>query len=221
MARLSARMLYGDAVEDDMAAPARAPSGSMQTGEFLKFLKFRPKRERWQLIEGVAVMMNPPTLRHQVIAHNLLYLRKEALERKALGLLALVESGVRVPGATKFQPRPDVVVIPEIVGDQVYAERFFLVAEMLSPSNTKSLIAQKLRRYKEHPDNLYCLVIDSRRTWMQIHARSEDWQPVTFEHAGDVIELPEFALRWRLGDLYRRTPLDPRRSEGKDRPRSR
>jgi Uma2 family endonuclease len=204
-------------MEDDMAAPARALSGSMQAGEFLKFLKSRPNEERWQLIEGVAVMMNPPTLRHQVVAHNLLYLLKEALDRKELGLLALVEAGVRVPGVTRFQPRPDVVVIPEIVGDLVYAERFLLAAEVLSPSNAKSLIAQKLRRYEEHPDNLYCLVIDSRRTWMQIHARSENWRPATFEHAEDVIELPELALCCALGDLDRRTPLDPRR-QGKQYP---
>ena len=43
---------YRGTTEDDMAAPARAFSGNMQAGEFLKFLKNRPKEERWQLIEG-------------------------------------------------------------------------------------------------------------------------------------------------------------------------
>jgi len=195
-----------------MAASARTFSGNMQAGEFLNFLKTRPKEERWQLIEGVAVMMNPPTLAHQLISLNLRDLLKEALLRKGLELLVLVESGVRVPGLTKFQPRPDVVVIPGIDGDEVYAERFLLAAEVLSPSNTKSLIAQKVRRYKEHPDNLYCLIIDSRRAWIQIHPRSTDWQPVSLDHLGDVVELPEFGLRCTVGDLYRHTPLDPRRS---------
>ena len=195
-----------------MAAPAGALSGTMQIGEFLSFLKSRPKEERWHLIEGVAVMMNPPTLAHQVIARNLCYRLHEALARKDPDLVVVQESGLRVPGVTQFLPRPDVIVIPGIAGYQVYAERFLLVAEVLSPSNTKSLIAQKLRRYKEHPDNLYCLVIDSRRTWMQVHSRSRAWEPVTLHEPADILELPEFALRCTIGDLYRQTPLDPRRS---------
>ena len=136
-----------------MNAPARALSGDMQVGEFLKFVKPRPKEEYWQLIEGVAIMMNPPRLAHQAIARNLCDLLQRALARKAPDLVVLQEIGVRVPGVTNFLPRPDVVIIPEIVGDEVYSDRFLLVAEVLSPSNTKSLIAQKMRRYKERPDN--------------------------------------------------------------------
>jgi len=204
-----------------MAAPARAFPGDMQAGEFLAFLKHRPKDERWQLIEGVAVMMNPPTQVHQVIALNLRDVLEKAFAVQGLDMLVLNESGLRVPGVTNFQPEPDVIVIPGIAGYQVYAERFLLVAEVLSPSNTKSLIAQKLRRYKQHPDNLYCLVIDSRRTWLQIHARRSEWEPVTLEHPADVLELPEFALRCTIGNLYRRTPLDPMRSAGTGGHRSR
>jgi Uma2 family endonuclease len=103
----------------------------------------------------------------------------------------------------------------------VYAERFLLAADVLSPSNTKSPIAQKVRRYKEHPNNLYCLVIDSRRAWMQIRSRSGGWEPVTLGDPAGVVELPEFALRCTVGDLYRHTPLDPRRSAGRNQVRSR
>ena len=140
-----------------MAASARALSGNMQAGEFLKFLKTRPKEERWQLIEGVAVMMNPPTLVHQVIALNLRDLLKEALARKKLDLLVVNECGVKIPSVSHFLPRPDVAVIPGIADYQVYAERFLLVAEVLSPSNTKSLIAQKMQRYKEHAETFIVL----------------------------------------------------------------
>ena len=195
-----------------MAAPARALSGTMQIGEFLSFLRSRPKEERWHLIEGVAVMMNPPTLAHQVIAGNLCYRLREAMAGKDADLVVVQESGLRVPGVAQFLPRPDVMIVSGIADYQVYAQRFLLVAEVLSPSNTKSLIAQKVRRYKEHPDNLYCLVIDNRRTWMQVHFRSRAWEPVTLDKPGNVLELPEFAFGCTLGDLYRQTPLDPRRS---------
>ena len=202
-----------------MAAPARAFSGDMQAGEFLAFLKHRPKEERWQLIEGVAVKMNPPTQVHQLIALNLRDFLEKAFAVQGLDMLALNESGLRVPGVTNFQPEPDVIVIPGPASYQVYAERFLLVAEVLSPSNTKSLIAQKLRRYKQHPDNLYCLVIDSRRTLLQIHPRRNEWEPATLDDPAGILELPEFALRCTVGDLYRRTPLNPMLSAGMGRPR--
>ena len=35
------------------------------------FLDTRPEQEHWQLIDGVAMMMPPPTLRHQAVARNL------------------------------------------------------------------------------------------------------------------------------------------------------
>src|SRR6266568_391373 len=100
------------AMEDDMAAPALAGSAPIQVAEFLGFLKFRPDEERWQLVEGTAIMMNPPTLAHQVIAMNLSQLLIRALERKRLDLLVVNEAGVRVPRVADFLPRPDVVVIP-------------------------------------------------------------------------------------------------------------
>jgi Uma2 family endonuclease len=202
-----------------MAAPARALSGDMLINEFLGFVKHRPKEEYWQLVEGIAIMMNPPTQVHQVIGLNLRDLLQKAIEIRGLDLLVLNESGLRVPGVANFLPRPDVLVIPGMATYQVYADRFVLVAEVLSPSNTKKLIAQKVRRYEEHPDNLYCIVIDSRRTWAQIHARRSGWKPVTFDDPADIVELPEFGLRCMLSDLYRHTPLDPGRSPGSVRSR--
>jgi len=204
-----------------MSAPAHAQSGDLTAGEFLKFLKFRPNEERWQLIEGVAMMMTPPTYVHQIIALNLNYLLFEALERKGLELLVVNDGGVRLRSMPDFLPRPDVVVVPGVAEYRSYAERFLLVAEVLSPSNTKSLIARKLRFYRNHLHNLYCLIIDSRRTWIEVHARANNWKAFLLENPSDDLKLPEFGLHCAIGDLYRRTPLDPARSSGKGRPRSR
>ena len=50
-------------------APVRpAYSGTMDVDEFMAFLETRPDEEHWELIEGVAVMMAPPTYAHQRIA---------------------------------------------------------------------------------------------------------------------------------------------------------
>jgi hypothetical protein len=51
-------------------ATARPHAGTMDVDEFMSFLEMRPKEERWHLIEGIAVMMSPPSLAHHWIALN-------------------------------------------------------------------------------------------------------------------------------------------------------
>jgi hypothetical protein len=41
--------------------------------EFLGFYEWRPDNQRWELIDGQPVMMNPPALRHQVIVKNIVF----------------------------------------------------------------------------------------------------------------------------------------------------
>jgi Uma2 family endonuclease len=47
---------------------------------FRGFLEGRPEEERWELIDGLPVMMAPPTKAHQRIASNLERLLNDALE---------------------------------------------------------------------------------------------------------------------------------------------
>jgi Uma2 family endonuclease len=177
----------------------------------MAFLESRPKGERWDLIEGVAVMMAPPSVAHQRIAHNLCNLLSNAFAARGLDLFAYIGIGVRTRGVRNFQPQPNVVVLPGVAGYDLYAERFQLV-EILSPSNTRSEIDLKLRRYREAPDNLYALVIEARAFAVEIHAKSLAWEPAILTQPDDPIELPEFGLRCRVGDLYRGTPLDAQRN---------
>src|SRR5712691_13085461 len=70
-------------------------SGTMDVDEFMAFLETRPKGEHWDLIEGVAVMMAPPTVVHQRIAHNLCNLLTTAFAARGLDLFAYPGLGVR------------------------------------------------------------------------------------------------------------------------------
>jgi Uma2 family endonuclease len=187
-------------------------SGTMDVDEFMAFLETRPKGEHWDLIEGIAVMMSPPSYAHQRIAYNLCNLLNAAFSAQALDLFAYFSTGVRTPGVRNFQPEPDVVVVPGVAGYELYSERFRLVAEILSPSNTPVEIDLKLRRYREAPDNLYAVVIEPRKIFLEIHAKSRNWEPAVLDKTDDTVEMPEFGLRCRVGDLYRGTPLDPQRA---------
>jgi Uma2 family endonuclease len=193
----------------NLNTPASPLSGTMDVDEFMAFLETRPDEEHWELIEGVAVMMAPPSYAHQRIVWNLCELLNRAFAARKLDLFAYFDAGVRSPGVRNFQPEPDVVVVPGIAGYNLYSERFQLVAEVLSPTNTRQEIGLKLRRYCEAPDNLYAVVIEPREFLVEIRAKRDNWQLTILAKPDDPIEMPEFGLRCRVADLYRGTPLDP------------
>ena len=192
-------------------APASL-SGTMDVDEFMAFMETRPKGEHWDLINGVAVMMAPASYAHQRVASNFRDLLNAAFVEGALDLYAYGEVGVRSPGVRNFQPEPDVTVVPGVADFDYYSDGFQLVAEVLSPSNTRVEIDLKLRRYCEAPANLYAVVIDPRKFWVEIYAKSCKWEPAMLKRPDDAIEMREFGLRCLVGDLYRGTPLDPRRA---------
>ena len=156
-------------------------------------------------------MMAPPTVVHQRIAQNLCNLLNAAFAARDIDFFAYQGLGVRAPGVRNFQPQPDVVVLPGDASYDLYSEHFQLAAEVLSPSNTRAEIDLKLNRYREAPDNLYAVVIESRALVVEIYARSRHWQPVTLRKADDKIDMPEFGLRCNVADLYWGTPLNARR----------
>jgi Uma2 family endonuclease len=192
-------------------APARHYPGTMDVSEFMAFLEMRPKEERWHLIEGSAVMMAPPSLAHQRIALNLCELLNRQFMARGRNLYAYHEIAIRLPDVINFQLEPDVVVASGMAGYESFVEDFELVAEILSPSNTRAETDVKLRRYREAPHNLHVLVIEPREYLVEIYARSRGWEPVTHRRPDDPVELPEFGLRCTVGDLYRGTPLGPDR----------
>jgi Uma2 family endonuclease len=183
-------------------------SGTMDVDQFMAFMETRPEGEHWELIGGVAVMMAPAGYVHQRVASNFRDLLNAAFRAKALRLYAYGEVGVRIPGVPDFQPEPDVTVVPG-TPDVLYFEHFQLVAEVLSPSNTRRLIDLKLRQYYKGPDNLYAVVIDPRKFWVEIYAKSGKWDPVILKRPDDVMEMPEFGFRCLVADLYYDTPLNP------------
>ncbi len=196
-----------------MIVNAPAPlSGTMDAHEFMAFMETRPKGEHWDLIEGVAVMMAPVSYLHQRVASNFRDLLNSSFVAQRLDLYAFGDVGVRSPGLLNFQPEPDVVVASGIVGDYFYSESFQLAAEVLSPSNTRTEIDLKTRRYCEAPSNLYAVVIDPQKYMVEIYAKSRKWEPVVLTSSDDVIDMPEFGLRCVVADLYRGTPLDLRRA---------
>lgn len=192
-----------------MPSAQRKPADDKFTvEEYLAWIAPRPEEERWQLIDGTAMLMNPPTLRHQGIAFNLAFELNMHFRRHRPELKALNEVGLIVPGVDMFRPEADVAVLDSSLDQETsWADRFYLVAEVLSESNTDRDIAAKRRNYVRHPDNKYILVIDQKTISVEVCGRATGWVPVSLTDGNGVLDLPEFGFRLRVGDLYRDTPL--------------
>ena len=195
-----------------MNAPLRTtaldhPSGLWTADQFLDFYVTRPDEERWQLVDGLAMMMTPATRTHQKLGKNFLRLIDRALEQHSPHLEAFYEMGIRIPGVADFSPQPDLLVVRADAEFHRYAESFLLVVEIISPSNTAEMIERKLELYQSHPDNLYCLTIDQDSVHVTVFARADGWKQHHLRSLDDVLSLPDFGFAAPLSAIYAGTPL--------------
>jgi len=173
----------------------------------------RPKEEKWELVAGVPVMMPPPRLVHQRIARNLETLLNEALPRVQPDWAADREIGILVPENLEYNPEPDVTVIDRDIGlDQIYAERFYFVCEVLSGSDKPSVIEAKLAFYCGHAHCHSVLLVEQDRIEATLLTRHESWRRVWLEGPDAILVLPVIGDIGPLGRLYRDTPLAGDRS---------
>ncbi len=181
---------------------------SMTDVEFETFVARRPHGERWQLIDGDVVMMNPPRLRHQRIAGNLAMELNVHFRQTSAQLFAFQEVGLKVPGVARFRPRPDLAIVPTTVDPAtIWAEHFVLACEVLSESNTAKQIERKRKHYLNHPDNLYVLIMAQSQLEMEVWSRRLDWQPRFLRSPDDRLELPELGFSTTLRTIYAGTAV--------------
>jgi Uma2 family endonuclease len=122
----------------------------LSVASFRAWLASRPDEEHWELIEGVPTMAAPPSRRHQRIASNLEARLNAALKRHDPAFVAYQNIGLNIVATVPYDPEPDVAVIREDENsDPRYAERFYLVAEVLTESD-KGIIESKRDICRSH-----------------------------------------------------------------------
>ena len=189
-------------------------------GMFHAFRDERPKEEKWELIDGVPMMMPPPSLVHQRISRNLETMLNQRLAMVRPEWMADREIGVLLPDDDRYNPEPDVTVIDTSIDlGQIYATRFFFVAEVLSDSNRPEqhagsdkpiVLAAKLEYYRRHEECRAVLFVRQDRNEATLYARTNGFEPVSLTDPGDAIVLPEVGNIGPLRELYRHTPLFPK-----------
>lgn len=179
----------------------------LSVASFRAWLTSRPDEERWELIEGVPMMMAPPNRRHQRIASNLESLLNAALKRHDPKFAAYQAIGVNIVSSIPYDPEPDVTVVREDENsDPRYVDRFYLAAEILSDSD-KGIIDGKCDIYRTHPSCTCILLVRQDRAEIIVDRRTADgWSSRVLSADGE-LKLPEFGLACSVRDIYRDTPL--------------
>jgi Uma2 family endonuclease len=187
----------------------RAPQITMK--QFHAFRDSRPEEEKWELIDGVPMMMPPPTLVHQRISANLDRLLNNRLEDVRPEWRADREVGIWLKGDKKYNPEPDVTVIDAAIAlGQIYVTRFYFVAEVLSDSDEKAVLDAKLGYYKGHEHNRCILFVHQDAVGADQYSQSSGrWRHKQLSDPAAALTFPEIGAIGRLGDPYRFTPLDP------------
>jgi Uma2 family endonuclease len=192
-----------------MAGAIQRKVAPLSVAAFRAWLQSRPDEERWELIDGVPMMMAPPTRDHQRIASNLERLLNDALEKHRPALSAYQRVGLDLGSvAEHYDPEPDVAVVDANAdGDTRYSNRFYLAAEVVSDSD-RDTVAGKCEIYKRHPHCIYVLVVRQDQYEVSVAARAGDgWKDTVLSDPSYELVLPDIGLRCVVADLYKGTAV--------------
>jgi len=195
-------------------AVVERPLGRMSGVDFRAFQETRPDHERWELIDGVPVMMTPPTLAHNLIATNLQFLLLSALRQHHPSLVAVQRPGLDI-NDPDYQPEPDVAVIDaDFKQDDRIAAQAYLLAEIVSNSDQKPAgldrqwIDEKRELYRGHKPCQAVLIISQDHMDVELDLRTETgWTVAVLQGPDAELSIPAFGLRCTVADLYEQTPL--------------
>ena len=190
--------------------PGEMPAGRIRISmeHFQAMVQDRPDKEKWELIDGLPILKAQPSLVHQRISRNIETLLNARLAEINSVWQADREIGVLLPNDERYCPVPDVTVIDaEVELGQIYATRFYFVAEVLSPNDELWMLELKTGYYQSHPGCLGVIFVRHDRIEAELHVRNEGWTSRTLTARDDRIDIPVIGDIGRLEDFYRSTPL--------------
>lgn len=183
------------------------PTRLMTIDEFFAWQQGR--EERYELVEGVPVMMRDPltmmtgaSTQHDRIAGNVFADLHIQLDGSPCWP-ATADVGLR----TKIRSlrRADILVTcdePRLDAYEAHDPK--MVVEVLSPSNKGLGWQRKIEEYRQHPKLGYLLLIESEQPQATLVTREgEKWLPTDYDGLEGTIELPAIGCRLELSRIYR------------------
>ena len=185
-----------------------AEAEQMTVEEFLAFYDARPKGEKWELIEGIAVMSPTPTEWHQVIAGNIIILLMAHKTATNARWIPMIGVGTRVPVSPRSLPQPDVFVKQGAPQDASITADALILFEVLSKSNTRSDQLWRKRVYASVPNCQHYVTVATKSAEVVRHDRADGWKGSVATGLDATLTLPAIECDISLRDIYRWTPIE-------------
>ena len=193
--------------------PKLAPAQQMTIKDFLAFTATRPDGERWELVEGAAVLNPSPVGMHQLVCTNIVTLLMAHKNANDVSWVPLLGIGTRVPASPNSLPQPDVYVQDGPADDSPVTDDAIVIFEVLSRSNTKADQAWRRRVYSSVPNCQHYVTVSLKTPEVTLYNRATDWLAKEHKSIEDTLELDAIGVVMPLADIYRWTSL------GSDKPK--
>lgn len=179
----------------------------MTIDAFQAFTVDRPKWEKWELIDGEAIVQAAPAKRHQLIVTNLLLEIGSIQRARSLDWLVIGGIGGRVQQDVHNEVIPDVLIVPP--GDDFSNWTYDILAafEVLSPGSVRRDMVRKRAIYQRMRALTHYVVVAQDRREVTVFARAEAFSPRILS-GDDVLEIPLLKIAIPLNEIYRDIRLD-------------
>ncbi len=189
------------------AIPKFPPEQQLTIEEFLAFAATRPSGERWELIEGMAVMNPAPIQWHQVVAVNISTCLMNHKQRTGASWLPLLGVGTAVPVSPRSLPQPDVYVQEGAATDSHVTEDALVIFEVLSRSNSKADQAWRRKVYASVPNCRHYVTVSLKRAEIVVYDQRVQWKARSIKGLDQTFALDALDVSMSLADVYRFTPI--------------
>jgi Uma2 family endonuclease len=183
------------------------PALQMTIKEFLAFTATRPDGERWELIEGAAVLNPSPVRAHQLVCMNIGTFLMNHKHHTNAAWVPLLGVGTRVPISPKSLPQPDVYVQEGPADDSPVTDDALVIFEVLSRSNTKADQAWRRRVYPSVLNCQHYVTVSLKSADVTLYSRTKGWSAKEHKSINDTLELEAIGVAMPLADIYRWTSL--------------
>ena len=188
--------------------PKLAESEQLTIEEYLDFTSGRPDGEKWELIEGVAIMQDSATDYHQAIAVNVSATLRSEKRRLGATWIPLLGVGTRVPISPRSLPEPDLMVKEHPLTGRSWTDDARVIFEIWSPSNRPTDKRWRLRVYTSVPNCQHYVTVDQDTLDVVRYDRATGWKPAPpLSALSDTLDLPALGCALPLSEIYLDTPL--------------
>jgi Uma2 family endonuclease len=180
-------------------------TGPMTVEEFYALTDARPDGEKWELIEGEAVLNAGPSEPHQIIIGNVIFALK--LEQQRLHAPWRVIPGIGALVSNMSRPEPDLMVLPKSIGASDPSKRdtrdAIVLFEIMSPSTKSRDLKWKRTAYASLPALMHYVVIAQDAVDVVVFSRTTGFAEQRFKSLSDLIAFPELGTALPLAEIYR------------------